>query len=131
MTQTMRRTRTVRYAWVLVAWTLLIWGSRVRNIFADDDLMGFDRVLSLGVALTLVGAAVSVAIALRRTSSWMPIALGVLVVVGIARWTIRGPIILASDEWEVGFKVVHTVLWLVTVALSLLAWSEHRSAEAQ
>ena len=131
MTQTLQRTRTMRYVWVLVAWTLLVWGSRVRNIFADDELVGFDRAVSLGVALTLVGAAVAVAVAVRRSSSWLPIALGVLVVVGIARWTIRGPIILGSDEWDVGFKVVHTVLWLVTVALSLLAWREHRAAEVQ
>ena len=40
-------------------------------------------------------------------------------------WSIRGLIILVSDEWPVGFKVVHTVLWLVTAALSVLALREH------
>lgn len=131
MTQTLRSKTTQRYGWVLVLWTVLIWGSRLRNIVADDDLEGFDRVVSLGIALTLLVAAIAVAIALRSSAQWTRFALGVLVIVGIARWTIRGPIILISDEWELGFKVVHTVLWLVTVILGVLAWREHQAAKAQ
>lgn len=131
MTQTVLEKTTQKYRWILVVWTLAVWGSRVRNILVDDELEGFDRFVSLGIALTLLVAAILVALALRSSASWTRPALGVLVLVGIARWTIRGPIIVLSDEWEVGFKVVHTVLWLVTVLLSVLAWREHQASKAQ
>ena len=119
-------TREIRLRLILVVWTLAIWGSRVRNILIDDELVGFDRFLSLAVAVVLIGSATAVAVSLVRPTSWRRSALGLLVVVGIVRWTLRGPVILLSDEWETGFKVVHTVLWLTTVALSVLAWGEHR-----
>jgi len=123
------RGRGITLRLALVVWTLAIWGSRVRNILVDDELVGFDRFLSLAVALVLIGSATAVAISMFRQTSWRSSALGVLVVVGILRWTLRGPVILLSDEWDAGFKIVHTVLWLTTVALSLLAWSEHRRFE--
>lgn len=125
----MIRGRGITLRLALVVWTLAIWGSRVRNILVDDELVGFDRFLSLAVALVLIGSATAVAISMFRQTSWRSSALGVLVVVGILRWTLRGPVILLSDEWDAGFKIVHTVLWLTTVALSLLAWSEHRRFE--
>lgn len=119
------------YQWVLVAWTVAIWGSRIRNIFVDDELTGADRIVSISVAVGLLGAAILFGSALITSAKWSTAALVVLVAVGVVRWTIRGPLILASDEWDAGFKIVHTVLWLVTVALSLLAWREHRRAEAR
>lgn len=119
----------IRFRLILVVWTLVVWGSRVRNILTDDELVGFDRFVSVAVALVLIGSAVAVGVSLVRQTSWHRNALGVLVGVGILRWTLRGPVILLSDEWEAGFKIVHTVLWLTTVVLSLLAWREHRRLE--
>lgn len=109
---------------LLIVWTVGIWGSRVRNIVADDELTGSERLASLAVALFLVAAAVAVGISLLRNLRWHGQALGVLVLAGIARFTIRGVAILASSEWDIGFKVVHTVLWIVTVILSLAAARE-------
>jgi len=113
---------------ILVIWTLAIWGSRIRNIAADDELGGAERALALGVAAALLFAAVATAAALRFRTGWQTPTLLALVVLGVARWTIRGPFILLSDEWEASFKVVHTILWFVTVALSALAWREHQMA---
>ena len=93
---------------ILVIWTLAIWGSRIRNIVADDELAGGERALALGVAGALLLAAVATAFALRVRPSWQGPALLALVVLGIARWTFRGPFILLGDEWETSFKVVHT-----------------------
>ena len=109
---------------LLVVWTIGIWGSRVRNILEDDDLAGSELAASLAVALFLVVAAVGVGLSLKRNLSWHGQALGILVLAGVARFTIRGIAILASSEWDVGFKVVHTVLWLVTVILSIAAARE-------
>ena len=116
--------RPIIWRLVLALWTIGIWGSRLRNIVADDDLEGSERVVALGIAagFVVLGAALLTTVLARRP--WHRPILGALVGAGIVRWTIRGPIILASDEWEVGFKVVHTILWLITVALSVAAWRE-------
>lgn len=119
------------WRWILVTWTVAIWGSRVRNIIADDELTRLERIVSFGVAVGLIAAAGAVLLALVRGASWEGRALAALVVLGIARWTLRGPVILVSDEWETSFKIVHTILWLTTVGLSLAAWREHRRRESQ
>lgn len=103
----------------------------MRNIVVDDELDGADRVISYGVAVAFLVAALCVGISLRTDARWGGTALLVLVTLGVLRWTIRGPIILVSDEWEIGFKVVHTILWLVTVLLSALSWREHARAEVR
>lgn len=118
--------RAHRVRWVLVVWTLTIWSSRIRNILVDDALTGFDRAVSLLVAGGLVALAVLVGWSIVRATPWAGVALVLLVAAGVLRWTIRGPMILLSDDWESGFKIVHTILWMVTVVLSALAWHEHR-----
>lgn len=110
---------------LLVIWTLGIWSSRLRNIITDDELVGFDRSVAVAIAGFLVLAAIAVGASMWRKLEWHGRALGVLVVAGIARFTTRGIAILASSEWDTGFKVVHTVLWVVTVILSVLAAREY------
>lgn len=120
----------VKFRAALVVWTLGIWGSRMRNIQADTELVGFDRTVALAVAFAFLASASITGAAVLRTAPWEMYPLLALVALGIVRWTWRGTAILFSDEWEVGFKVVHTVLWLVTVALSVLGWREHRRASS-
>jgi len=127
----MKHIASIKSQMALLVWTLGVWGSRVRNIQADVDLAGTDRVVSLTIAYAFVVLGVITSLALIANvrvgnARWVTLPLGALVLLGIVRWTLRGPVILWSDEWEVGFKVVHTVLWLVTVGLSVLAWREHR-----
>ncbi len=115
------------WAWVLVVWTFAVWASRLRNAIADGDLTGGAFVQAVAIAAVFVGLAVVLGLGVWRDGTWTAPALIVLVIAGIVRWTIRGPVILASAEWSVGFKVVHTILWLTTVLLSVLAWREGRS----
>lgn len=131
MTTTALMTTATRLRWLLVLWTLAVWGSRLRNIVVDDELAGLDRVVSFAVAVVLIASAIAVGAALRTGSRHLRSALLVLATIGVLRWTIRGPLILVSDEWEAGFKVVHTILWLLTVALSALAWREQQRSEAR
>ncbi len=105
-------------------WTVAIWGSRLRNILADDELTGGALVLALVIAVGFVVLGFGLLASLVGDRSWHRGVLVALAVAGVVRWTIRGPLILLSDEWEIGFKVVHTVLWLVTVGLSVAAWRE-------
>lgn len=109
----------------LFLWTVLVWGSRLRNIVNDGDLEGAELLTNFGVALFLLVAAIAMVVSLKRDLSWHGRALGVLVIAGITRFTIRGFSVLANPEWDTGFKVVHTVLWVVTVILSILAAREY------
>ena len=113
----------------LVLWTVGIWGSRLRNIIADDELVGFELVTSVAVAVFLIAAAGAVGISMVKDLTWHGRALGVLVIAGIARFTTRGIAILASSEWDTGFKIVHTVLWAITVTLSVLAAREYAARQ--
>ena len=119
---------TIKFRAILIVWTLAIWGSRLRNIQSDDDLTGADRIVAIGVAYAFLATATATGAAILRRSPWETYPLMALVAIGIVRWTLRGPMILFSSEWETSFKVVHTVLWLVTIALSVLAWREHRQS---
>jgi len=124
----MTRLKEAPWRWALAAWTLGIWVSRVRNAIADDDLDGAARASAILIAVAFVAGGLALATTLWTGHRWHAIVVDLLAGAGILRWSIRGPIILASDEWEAGFKVVHTVLWVVTVALSVMAWRELRSS---
>ncbi len=119
-----------RVQWALVAWTVGIWGSRIRNIIVDDELDRSARIVSFLVAVSLIGSALLLAVGLVRSAPWTRAALLVLAAIGVVRFTVRGPFVLLDDQWDVGFKVVHTILWVITVALSVLAWREHQRAKA-
>lgn len=117
--------RVVSWHGALGLWTVGIWGSRLRNAIGDEELVGSAQATAFGIAAVFVVLGVAIGFgALRRQWHWPPLV--ALAAVGIVRWSYRGPIILFSDEWSIGFKVVHTVLWLVTVALSVLALREYR-----
>ncbi len=53
--------------------------------------------------------------------------MGALAAWSTAVWVVRDVGILVADH-EVGFKVVHTVLAVVSIVLSVLAWREVRRA---
>jgi hypothetical protein len=98
----------------LAGWTVFIWGTRVRNIARDGG-----GGLSLLVALGMVALAALVAVALVRdgTPRW---AVPALAAATVAAWAVRVPVILLGDHGA-AFKVVHTVLAVVSVALAVAA----------
>jgi hypothetical protein len=98
----------------LAGWTVFVWGTRVRNIVRDGG-----GSLSLLVAVAMVVLAVAVAVSLVRRGSprW---AVPALAAATVAAWAVRAPMILTGDHGA-AFKVVHTVLALVSVALAVAA----------
>jgi hypothetical protein len=85
----------------LAAWTLFVWAGRIRN--------GGSVVLA---ASFLVLAAIAV----WRRGRWTT----ALVVWTIAVWAVRTPYILVHHH-PAAFKVVHTVLAAVSIALAISA----------
>jgi hypothetical protein len=119
--------RRLRPALVLSAWTLLIWTTRIRNIWTDDSLSVPGQLWRTALALVFTAfAAVTVgawakarrdgASVIRRTSVW--IRAFALWTVGV--WLVRGTQIVLGDH-SLGFVVVHSVLAVVSVALAVWA----------
>jgi hypothetical protein len=90
--------------WPLIAfyaWTVFVWAGRIRN----------------GGSVLLAAAFLALAVvAIWRRGRWVP----ALVVWTIGVWAVRTPYILVHDH-PVGFKVVHTVLAAVSIALAISA----------
>ena len=87
--------------------TLVIWAGRIRNIVADDGTMA-----ELIVPGGLVALALWTLVDRHRVN--------LLAGVTVAVWAVRVPLVLVRDH-EVGFKVVHVVLAVVSVTLAVLA----------
>ena len=96
------------------AWTVFVWGTRIRNIARDGGTS-----LSLAVSVALVVLAVVVAVSLVRAGHprW---AVPTLAAATVVAWAVRAPQILLGDH-SGAFKVVHTVLAVVSVALAVAA----------
>jgi hypothetical protein len=108
---------------LLLGWTLFVWIGRIRNIVEDGELSGAGRAWRLGAAVLFVVFAAVVFLARRRRSPQATALLGGLVVWTIGWWTIRGVGILLDGNHDAGFKVVHTVLMIVSIALAMWAWT--------
>jgi hypothetical protein len=103
----------------LVGWSAFVWITRINNVLADDDA---DKPLALALAASvLVLAAASAVVLVRRRSAsttetdqrlWLAFA-GWTVLV----WVVRGIEITLSDH-NLGFKLVHVMLGVVSVALA-------------
>ena len=102
--------------WILIGWTVVLWLSRLRNVLADDDLTTLGRGVRVGVVVVFVGVALFAAVGLKRKRV---IPLAVLIVWTVGYWLVRGTGILIGD-WSIGFKVVHTVLMVVSIGLAAL-----------
>jgi hypothetical protein len=115
-----------RAAAALVAWTFLVWTTRIANIWRDADLDTGERWGRTLLAVSFTVLAIAAAVALwRRLGQATVVAVGALAAWTIAVWVVRGIGILAADH-DLGFKVVHTVLAVVSIVLAVLAWRETR-----
>jgi hypothetical protein len=99
--------------YLLAAWTLFTWGTRIRNAAGDHESVTAYIVPSL---LLLVAVA-----AVVRARRWGPL----LVVASTVAWLVRVPAIWSGD-WSIAFKVVHTTLAAISWALA--AWTVRSGA---
>jgi hypothetical protein len=115
----------------LVAWTFLVWTTRIANIWRDADLDTGDRWGRTLLALSFIVLAIAVVVAVvRRLGQATVVAVGALAAWTVAVWVMRGIGILAADH-DPAFKVVHTVLAVVSIVLAVLAWRETRREAAR
>lgn len=119
---------------VFAAWTLLVWATRIDNIWSDAALATGGKVGRTALAGSFVLAAVAVgAVALRIRRHRVRPADRLLVggalgwTVGV--WAVRSAGIVAGDH-DTAFVVVHLALAVISVALGWWAWRAVAPARA-
>jgi hypothetical protein len=105
--------------------TLLIWTTRISNIWNDNAANTASKVASTALALSFTGFAVATLwLAHRRSSALRP------VVLAFAGWTTAVWIVrllsIAAGDRGAAFIAVHAVLAVASVALALVAAHEVR-----
>jgi hypothetical protein len=101
-----------RAAALLAVWTLLVWAGRLRNAGADAG--------AIALAAPFIVLAVAVLVGLWRARPWLRIAVTALAAWTTVVWVVRGTLIWTHDH-SIGFKVVHTVLAVVSIGLAAVA----------
>ncbi len=112
----------------LVLWTLLVWVGRLRNVMADEALDAEGRWLRLALAVSFVLPALLIAFGiiavLRQTNAQSAVTSAVgLLAVGLSVWTIcvwvvRGLDIVLDGSYDAGFRLIHSILAVVSIALA-------------
>ena len=110
----------------LVAWTFLVWTTRIRNIWTDDALSGGEQWSRTALAASFTLLALWVSVALVRRSPRRRTAVVALAAWTVGVWIVRAVGIAGADH-DAGFIAVHLVLAAVSIALSALAVRESLS----
>jgi hypothetical protein len=118
----------------LLAWTLFVWVSRVGLAWSDDSLTTGEKVLGTLPPVLFVLLALATGAVLLTREGVRPALFGRLAT-GFAGftavyWAIRLPFILVNDH-PGAFKVVHTVLAIVSVGLAVAAWRTVSRTDAE
>jgi hypothetical protein len=118
-------TRRPPAAVALAMWTVLVWTTRIGNIWGDDELTAGEKWGRTGLALSFTVLALAVGHALWHRSSWLRAAVGALAAWTVVVWVVRSVGISTGDH-EAAFIAVHLVLAAVSLALSAAAWLSTR-----
>ncbi len=128
------RSPQLRPAVVLSAFTLLVWTTRIRNIWSDEALSTADQLGRTALALAFTAFAAAVLWAWwqarrhgGRVASWAPALVRAFAVWTVGVWVVRATQIALADH-EIGFVVVHTVLAGASIALAVWAVRATRTA---
>ena len=115
-------------ALVLAGWSVLVWTTRIRNIWTDDALSTGEQWSRTALALSFTVLAVAVVYAVLRRRSWRRPAVLALAGWTVAVWVVRAVGIAMADH-DGAFIAVHLVLAAISIALALVAARQVRAAE--
>jgi len=120
------RTRRLPATIALAVWSLLVWTTRIRNIWTDDELSTGEQWGRTGLALSFTVLALAVGHAVYHRSTWLPPVVRALAGWTTAVWVVRSIGIVTADH-DGAFVVVHLVLAAVSIGLAVLAAREVRT----
>jgi len=106
-----------RSLWAFVAWTLFLWATRIRNVVQDDELSTGAAGLAGAIAVVFLLASISLPVLAARRRDLLGRAVRVVMTATILWWAMRLVTNLVGDG-SVGFKAVHTILAVLTIALA-------------
>ncbi len=118
---------TRRWTLALCGATLLVWTTRIGNIWRDDELTSGEQWGRTGLALSFTVLAVAVTWALVRRSPWRRLAVLALAGWTLAVWLVRS-FGIATGDHDAAFVAVLLVLAAVSISLSVLAVREETGA---
>ena len=101
---------------VLIGWTLFLWASRTRNVVSNDALSAWGTTWRLGVVVVFVAGRG------RCRRSARNRVLPVLVWWTIGYWLVRGGGIVLDANHDASFKVVHSVLMVISIGTAMWVW---------
>ena len=107
----------------LAGWSLLVWTTRIRNIWTDDELTAGEQWTRTALALSFTVLALAVGHAVYHRTPWRRTGVRALAVWTIAVWVVRSLGIATADH-DGAFIAVHLVLAAVSVGLAVLALRE-------
>ena len=122
-----------------VGWTAFVWISRISNTLRSTTESTGGKVFSTVLSILMLSLAAVVVMALvRGWSTAMPAAsvtgLRVAAITTAVVWAVRVPqIVFLDDDPTHGapFKIVHSVLGLISVALAAGLWMVARNASSR
>ncbi len=118
----------------LVVWTLVVWVSRLRNVWTDADLSASGQAWRTVVAAVFLGFALALAVRLwqrrgRELTAGDRALVGLFVAWTIGFWLVRGIGIIVDDH-DAAFTAVHTALMLASIGLASNAGRALRTSPA-
>ncbi len=116
-------TKSLRPALLLAVWTVLVWTTRIRNIWTDDELTTNGQLWRTALAGVFTVFALGTVVLWRRrgdAAGWVR----AFAVWTIGVWAVRAVQIGLADH-GVAFKAVHTVLAIVSTGLAL--WADRQA----
>ena len=111
----------------LVVWSLLIWTTRIRNIWSDDELSTGEQWGRTLLALSFTVLALAVGFALYGRAAWLRPAVLSLAGWTVGVWVVRAVGIATADH-DGAFVAVHLVLAAISFGLAACAAREVRAA---
>jgi hypothetical protein len=121
----------LRRRWPIIAfaaWSAYVWVTRIANAWTpgSEETTAAKVVSTVSAGVLLVGVLATAVILVRARARALAaaevLALRVFVGLTVAVWAVRVPQILLDGEHNVGFKVVHTALAVLSVVLGALTW---------
>ena len=114
----------------LAAWTLLVWTTRIRNIWGDDALTTSEQWGRTALALSFTVLALAAAHGAWHATRWRVLVTRLFAGWTVAVWVVRS-IGIATADHDGAFIAVHLVLAVVSFALSVAAWRETTSTRVR
>jgi hypothetical protein len=116
-------TRWLPMSVALAVWSLLVWTTRIRNIWTDAELTTGEQWLRTALALSFTVLALAVGHALYHRTSWRSAVVWALSIWTMTVWVVRSIGIAAADH-SGAFIAVHLVLAVISIGMAALALRE-------